>query len=535
LKFLDQKDVQNLDERTFGLVIKTWYILELALEKTPYNFDLKLKAMQLYGRFSVTEKVLDIYKTTDIKAVQTDTLGYIFYNLHSSLYLTEPIFDYLRDNIRFHVESQKESRESLMACIKHENLSSVEEFYEWDRLMQRSYMKHISYLHFAEREFKTLLRKEATSEASGELVNMNLEYFLEHIFKRYNAQVAGDNFEKFTLNFDVKVPQRNIVAAAHNDQRLTSVFPVDTKKIGKTHIDYLTVLNNPAMLGLKAYRLDILYTIIQANEAGKTERLQKVLDGYKETLARVNLEGFFDLRQFERRTKDSALLQLNDKEGYEYSFIKEVVEFELDNYEFELAFINLYSFWLDVILKKEEKDGEALIKSVEEKYEKVLVNLEKAFQAHLKEPWRIFATDLRKLGRFVEETIETLVLVGAGINNMKSAVTKIVKKFNDAKQFTNLFKNTQTTLKTLKDRTDTTLEGINAVLVEVGGGLKGNESYLLKDHLVEVDKLFNAEVYNVAHVRKNFLTDLNRSYQYTLSTFADRIKAQSKGLKSLIA
>jgi len=289
------------------------------------------------------------------------------------------------------------------------------------------------------------------------------------------------------------------------------------------------------MLGLKAYRLDILYTIIQANEAGKTERLQKVLDGYKETLARVNLEGFFDLRQFERRTKDSALLQLNDKEGYEYSFIKEIVEFELENNEFEVAFINLYSFWLDVILKKEEKDGEALIKSVEEKYEKVLVNLEKAFQAHLKEPWRIFATDLRKLGRFVEETIETLVLVGAGINNMKSAVTKIVKKFNDAKQFTNLFKTTQTTLKTLKDRTDTTLEGINAVLVEVGGGLKGNESYLLKDHLVEVDKLFNAEVYNVAHVRKNFVTDLNRSYQYTLSTFADRIKAQSKGLKSLIA
>ena len=142
--------------------------------------------------------------------------------------------------------------------------------------------------------------------------------------------------------------------------------------------------------------------------------------------------------------------------------------------------------------------------------------------------------DLRKLGRFVEETIETLVLVGTGINNMKSAVTKVVKKFNDSKGFTNLFKTTQTTLKTLKDRTDTTLEGINAILVEVGGGLKGNESYLLKDHIVEVEKLFNAEVYNVAHVRKSFVTDVNRSLQFTLSTFADRIKEKSKGLKGLV-
>ena len=251
-----------------------------------------------------------------------------------------------------------------MACIKHENLSSVEEFYEWDRLMQRSYFRHVSYLHFAERELRALLRKESTAaEASGEVVNVNFEFFLEHIFKRYNAQVAGDNFEKFTLNFDVKVPQRNVVVSAHTDQRLTALFPVDTQKVGKTHIDYLTTLNNPDMLGLKAYRLDILYTIIQANETGKIERLQKAFDGYRETFGRVKLEGFFDLRRFERRTKDSALLHLDDKEGYEYSFIKEIVEFELENSEFELAFINLYSFWLDVIVKKEEKDDEALLKA----------------------------------------------------------------------------------------------------------------------------------------------------------------------------
>ena len=166
----------------------------------------------------------------------------------------------------------------------------------------------------------------------------------------------------------------------------------------------------------------------------------------------------------------------------------------------------------------------------------MLLNLEKAFQLHVKESWRIFMTDLRKLGRFIEETLETLVLVGAGIQNMKSAVNKVTKKFNDPKQFANLYKNTQTLLKTLKERTDTTLEGINGVLAEVGTGLKGNEGYLLKDYIGEIDKLFDGEVYNAGgHVRKNFVTEINRSFVFTVSTFADRIKAHSKGLKSLVA
>lgn len=135
----------------------------------------------------------------------------------------------------------------------------------------------------------------------------------------------------------------------------------------------------------------------------------------------------------------------------------------------------------------------------------------------------------------MEPTVETLEIIGYSLNFIKATVTKIVKKFNDTKQFTNLYKATQTLLKTLKDKLEATFDGVGGVLNEVSGKLKDNDQFLLKDSISEVEKLFDAEVYNVAHIRKNFVTEVNRNFQYLISMYLARIKERSKALKAIAA
>ena len=142
---------------------------------------------------------------------------------------------------------------------------------------------------------------------------------------------------------------------------------------------------------------------------------------------------------------------------------------------------------------------------------------------------------MRKLARVAEDTIETLEVLGHGLQHLKSGVTKAVKKFNDGKLFTNLYKSTQIMLKTFKERIEVTFDGIGGILNEISGGFKGSESYLLKDYINEVDKLFDASVYNIGQVRKSFVTEVNRSFEYLITTFLGRLKERSKVLKSIVA
>ena len=111
LSYLRQFEYNQLDENHLNLIIRTILISEIGLNKTSYNFDLKLRLMQLYQLLGITDKYLDIYRTLDIKSIQLDTLGYLFFQPFSSFSLYDPIVELIKDNLSYQIENWKESKE----------------------------------------------------------------------------------------------------------------------------------------------------------------------------------------------------------------------------------------------------------------------------------------------------------------------------------------------------------------------------------------------------------------------------------------
>ena len=50
-------------------IFESLVMLEHAVEKSPYNYDLKLKLIALYKRISAFAPALEYYKTLEIKSI----------------------------------------------------------------------------------------------------------------------------------------------------------------------------------------------------------------------------------------------------------------------------------------------------------------------------------------------------------------------------------------------------------------------------------------------------------------------------------
>lgn len=51
-------------------------LLEKCAQKSPYNFDLKLRLINFYGKVNYFDSIIDVYAQMDIKSVQYETLGF---------------------------------------------------------------------------------------------------------------------------------------------------------------------------------------------------------------------------------------------------------------------------------------------------------------------------------------------------------------------------------------------------------------------------------------------------------------------------
>lgn len=53
-------------------------LLEAAIKRSPYNHDLKIRAIYFYNWLNYHEESFKILESLDIKAVQFETLGYLY-------------------------------------------------------------------------------------------------------------------------------------------------------------------------------------------------------------------------------------------------------------------------------------------------------------------------------------------------------------------------------------------------------------------------------------------------------------------------
>ena len=62
-----------IDPKIFESIV----LLEYAVDKSPYNYDIKLKLIALYKRISAYAPALEYYKTLDIKSIQHESVGWL--------------------------------------------------------------------------------------------------------------------------------------------------------------------------------------------------------------------------------------------------------------------------------------------------------------------------------------------------------------------------------------------------------------------------------------------------------------------------
>jgi N-terminal acetyltransferase B complex non-catalytic subunit len=67
-----------LEHRKPELLVQAVTLLEMALAKSIYNFQIKLILVRLYIVLGVSSRALAIYKTMDIKQIQFDTMLHYF-------------------------------------------------------------------------------------------------------------------------------------------------------------------------------------------------------------------------------------------------------------------------------------------------------------------------------------------------------------------------------------------------------------------------------------------------------------------------
>jgi len=68
-----EESAEMIDPKVFESIV----LLEYAVDKSPYNYDIKLKLIALYKRLSAYAPTLEYYKDLDIKSIQHESVGWL--------------------------------------------------------------------------------------------------------------------------------------------------------------------------------------------------------------------------------------------------------------------------------------------------------------------------------------------------------------------------------------------------------------------------------------------------------------------------
>ena len=285
LRILRDRAATAADRNSFSLY--NFLLLEFS-RRSPYNFDLMLRHLEICNGFAHYEENNEYFKKHDLKGNQYDTLSYLFYRDVNSIPIINLAHKFSEQSKDFYRECEKESIESFKGCCKHMNFRVLEEFYLYERLNSNSI--HRVVVDLLQAEHLLCQMDKSSSQLPADLRN------IEGLVDLNSQKLTQEKF-KLSLNHDLV----QIQIPSYFTQ---SVFNYDLFGIYKDlHV-------------VKAKNL-IDHILIKATLGKSKELPENVLESLQQQIAGIsmkNLTSFDDY--FVYRRVNNPLKQLNNQKLY---------------------------------------------------------------------------------------------------------------------------------------------------------------------------------------------------------------------------
>ncbi|KAI8384685.1 N-acetyltransferase B complex non catalytic subunit-domain-containing protein [Radiomyces spectabilis] len=121
-----------------ALVIQAITLLETALRRSTYNFQLKLTLVRLYTVLGVYTRPLQIFATMDIKQIQFDTMIHYFTDRFIALGAMDPLEEMLYESMMIYKSNEVETPEMLVKAYQYGTFSKIQEFIEFRTRLDKS-------------------------------------------------------------------------------------------------------------------------------------------------------------------------------------------------------------------------------------------------------------------------------------------------------------------------------------------------------------------------------------------------------------
>ncbi|ORY95533.1 N-acetyltransferase B complex non catalytic subunit-domain-containing protein [Syncephalastrum racemosum] len=138
-----------LETKETSLLIQATSLLEMALVKSLYNFQIKLILVRLYAMLGVHARPIQIFHTMDIKQIQFDTMIHYFTDRYISLGSTDALEDLLSESLMIYKSNQVETPEMIVKAYQYGTFSKIQEFIEFRKRLEKSLQQAITNVELA--------------------------------------------------------------------------------------------------------------------------------------------------------------------------------------------------------------------------------------------------------------------------------------------------------------------------------------------------------------------------------------------------
>ncbi|KAL4453191.1 hypothetical protein ABPG74_015422 [Tetrahymena malaccensis] len=407
-------------KEVFGLLMQTTFILEAALKKSGFNYDIQLRLLLISIVLGNKDRVYDLIKALDIKSVQYETLGFLYLSTALDYGFDVSAEENTSNALQYYIENLRESKEAMIASIKSDNFEKIWEFKAYDEWINKSYFKMMAF--YAKSQ---ILLKESAKKDTNTL-NVNVEYFNQFCMNK-----LGKESDQIVWNFDMRVIQ-SICCNEYSTQS------------HKFYWNYLGLYNDSSFLKLNILSTQVLYKIKETLNSELNEEqtiavskeIDELITYSKQTQKSCTFDKLSDLSNFKFYNKPEYLQKYHTQKDYQTTELSKKYEFEhlFQTQSLELAeilnrFISLNTKTTGEQLESLKNKFEQISNSIQEGVKK----LHEDFQYnHESEIFPI--TFFKNFNRFSSTHLKFLEVLFKNQEQIQQRIQKPMKKNQDLKK-----------------------------------------------------------------------------------------------------
>ncbi|KAI8880386.1 TPR-like protein, partial [Backusella circina FSU 941] len=242
-----------IQHKDTGYLIQAVTLLEMALEKSVYNFQIKLILVRLYVLLGVYLRPFEIYRTMEIKQIQFDTMVHYFSDRFTSLGCSSDLKSVFHEALSIYKSNGVETPEMLVKAYQYGTYSKIQEFIEFRRRLDTSLQQTITKIE--------LMR-------------------LESIHSSFQAKYAVQFFQERDM-MDIKYDDTYIEACSDNRDFKVLLNSNGTDKPRTEEISKATQSTNAGWAQIFSYILNILSIVCETKQ---TRDLDAIASQFKQVL-----------------------------------------------------------------------------------------------------------------------------------------------------------------------------------------------------------------------------------------------------------